>query len=853
MPIRVLFAFVSVVAGIDRLKLQADDPPKSADSRIVVEPFATSPDLVHPVGATFDKRGRLLVVESHTHFRPENYSGPKHDRIRVVEDTNGDGKADRFTTFFEGTDATMGIATHSDGSIYVATRNEILRLRDTNGSGVAHEKTRLLFLDTKADYPHNGISGLVFDANGDLYFGMGENKGDDYKLIGADGRTLTGGGEGGNVYWCTAAGKKLRRVATGFWNPFGLSVDRHRNLFVVDNDPDASPPCRMIHVVEAGDYGYQYRYGRSGRHVFQAWNGELPGTLPQMSGTGEAPCQIVDYRGENLPREYVGDLLVASWADHRIERYRIKQRGTSFAADRLPFISSAGEFRPVGIAVAPDGSLYVSDWVLKDYQLHGKGAIWHIQNKNPQRRLQMKGLAIASARTDAIRDAVAAAREMAFKDRRPFDLLNSEDPFVRCEAVRRLAESSELSELANAISTKDRWTRIGLLMALRQSENRSALSAIPGFLADSDPEIRFLAVKWIADDKLAEFRPKLVEALANPKLDVRMCMAVATALARLDGREVKESDMADYFFQRLVAKDGTPSARAMAIRLIPANYSKWNLKQLIGWLNEDNVELRLEVVRLANESNRASLTPALLAFALDAESPAMIRAEAAVGWSRWAQPDEFFALTADKCAAVRDEALRGLIGAQLTSKQRSQLQKTAKEHMEEISLVARVLGKPFHDSRPALTDLDAWLKFLDGPADADAGRRVFSNAKLTGCTNCHRMDGRGQNVGPDLSTIGRIERRAILESILQPSKSIAPSYQAWNVVTTDGRVRSGLLVNTSHDECTYVDPKGERFMVVAKDVEETRPSQKSIMPDSLVDQLTDREIRDLLAYLSSRR
>src|SRR5262249_3049226 len=113
------------------------EPPRSSDPRLVVEAFAAAPDIVHPVGITFDSQGRLLVVESHTHFRPADYKGPKHDRIRLLEDTDGDGKADRFTTFFEGTDATMQVAAHPDGSVYVATRNEILRLRDTDGDGVA--------------------------------------------------------------------------------------------------------------------------------------------------------------------------------------------------------------------------------------------------------------------------------------------------------------------------------------------------------------------------------------------------------------------------------------------------------------------------------------------------------------------------------------------------------------------------------------------------------------------------------------------------------------------------------------------------------------------------------------------
>src|SRR5206468_2195038 len=105
------------------------------------------------------------------------YEGPAHDRIRVVEDTDSDGQADRFTTFFEGTTFTMDLAVHHDGSVYVATRREILRLRDNNNDGVADEKQRIVQLETTGNYPHNGLSGLAFDFAGNLLFGMGENLG----------------------------------------------------------------------------------------------------------------------------------------------------------------------------------------------------------------------------------------------------------------------------------------------------------------------------------------------------------------------------------------------------------------------------------------------------------------------------------------------------------------------------------------------------------------------------------------------------------------------------------------------------------------------------------------------------
>ncbi len=366
--------------------------PKVLDERLQLQLVAAEPVVRTPTGIAVDDKGRVLVIESHTHFRPPLYDGPPTDRILLLDDFDpASGRARKISTFFEGSTHTMNLAIAADGSIYVATRMQIFRLWDKNGDGKSDERTEICHLDTPGNYPHNGLSGLAFDFAGNLYFGFGENLGAEYKLIGSDGQSLAGGGEGGNVYCCTADGKNVRRVATGFWNPFGLCIDAFGRLFCVDNDPDSRPPCRLLHVVEGGDYGFKFRNGRKGVHPFTAWNGELPGTLPMVSGTGEAPSAVMAYESDNLPEEYRGDLLVTSWGDHRLERYRLRPHGASFAAEMTPVLMGNQNFRPVGLALAPDGSLLMSDWVDKSYPLHGKGRVWRLSAKNPRERQPPKG------------------------------------------------------------------------------------------------------------------------------------------------------------------------------------------------------------------------------------------------------------------------------------------------------------------------------------------------------------------------------------------------------------------------------------------------------------------------------
>lgn len=400
--------------------LAQETPPRVLDDRLKLELFAEQPQIVTPTGIDVDAAGRVWAIESNTHFPPEGYQGHLTDRVLVLEDTNGDHRADKVTTFLDGLTHTMSVAVKpgwvdvsqvlsakspvkekTGGStsvtrhlalgtglttVFLATRREILLCIDTDGDLKCDSRTRLVHLETAGNYPHNGLAGFAFDALGWMYFGFGENLGADYKIIGSDGTTLSGGGEGGNIYRCRPDGSKLEQWATGFWNPHASCFDAFGRLFSVDNDPDSRPPCRLLHIIQGGDYGYRFRNGRKGTHPFTAWNGEIPGTLPMVAGTGEAPSGIVCYESDGFPEDYQGTLLVGSWGDHRIDLFRLKPKGASFTSQLEPVVVGGENFRPVGLAVGPDGALYFTDWVLRDYKLHGKGRVWRLSAKEEPKR-----------------------------------------------------------------------------------------------------------------------------------------------------------------------------------------------------------------------------------------------------------------------------------------------------------------------------------------------------------------------------------------------------------------------------------------------------------------------------------
>lgn len=122
--------------------------------------------------------------------------------------------------FYNKTKATMQLLWGPDGWLYIAQRDRILRVKDSDNDGVGDTEETIAGLDTLADYPHNGLSGMTWHTDGGLIFSLGENFGKDWTLRGSDGKSLLGRGEGG-VFHCTKAGG----ISAGSPKGFGIHLD----------------------------------------------------------------------------------------------------------------------------------------------------------------------------------------------------------------------------------------------------------------------------------------------------------------------------------------------------------------------------------------------------------------------------------------------------------------------------------------------------------------------------------------------------------------------------------------------------------------------------------------------------
>jgi putative membrane-bound dehydrogenase-like protein len=916
------------------LTARADEPPKVLDERLKLELIAEAPVVRTPTGISIDDDGRVYVIESHTHFRPNNYDGPPADRILRFEKK---GEKYEPSVFFEGTTHTMGCGFHPDGSVYVATRMEIFKLNDKNNNGRIDEgeRTNLVKHETPGNYPHNGLSGFAFDFAGNVYFGQGENLGAEYKLIGSDGATLKGGGEGGNIYCMAADGSKLRRVATGFWNPFHMYMDPFGRLFAVDNDPDSRPPCRLLHVVEGGDYGYRFRNGRKGTHPFTSWNGELPGTLPMVSGTGEAPSGIVGADYLALPFNYTSALIVTSWGDHTLETFkpgwqlRANAKQTfNFGSVRFRLLVKGDDnFRPVGIAAHPDGSLWISDWVDKSYQLHGRGKLWRIRsrdaagyqekwrssyrdltrlfqaentrdevmksvvagaNKLPVEMLSLvvqmsdshgidarqlrkailaKGsptsamyLALGGSigsppvlsgvdlvelsRSDSVDIAYAATRGLNVKlhRRELLERLSSTDPFIQQAARWALKPAAE--ELAGFDFAKESRpaTRLGVALVLAEANQPAGQKRIPELLSDSDPLVRFVAIKWIGEERLKDVWNQVkddLEKRLSTRQELEAFLATSAFIADEKYDPGKESRGEEFVVKMLLDKNTTPERQAFLLRMLRADHPALTDDLLKKYLEGENAGLRLAALQVVGDRGTVPKYLDIEKIAQDKERPAEERLEA-IGLLRLIG----YGATLLQALESKDKLLRAQAARSL------RVSEGADAFHVPLSLQEAI--PPKQDQRPPVQDVAAWQKTLDAqPGDARSGALVFHHA-VAQCSRCHEVGGRGAAIGPNLTGIGKsMTRERLLQSILQPSKEIAPQFAVWQLETTDGKTLKGMYLGEEVDGTViYADEQGKTFKLHPRDVESRTQQPTSIMPEGLVYRLTDQELRDLLAFLS---
>jgi putative membrane-bound dehydrogenase-like protein len=416
---------------------QAQLPPEKAATTFTVadglemQLWASEPLFVNPTCIDIDHKGRVWVCESVNYrnklFGKKTLNRPEGDRIVILEDTKGTGKADKAITFYQAPDflAPLGIAVAKDPvgpgyKVYVCHSPDILLFEDRDGDGKADGPPKKL-LTGFGGYDHDhGVHGILFGPDGKLYFSVGDQGVHGLQSSDGKGRKWSSNDtdcRAGTVWRCDLDGKNLELLAHNFRNPYEPCVDSFGTVFISDNDDDGNQQTRICYVMPGGNYGYHPR-GPGQSH----WHEEQPGIVPKILRTYfGSPTGMCVYEGTLLPKKYWGQPLHTDAGPRHVRCYHLKPKGAGYDVDREEMVTSTDNwFRPSDICVAPDGSVFIADWYDPGVGGHGmgdttRGRIYRLAPKGSKYNVSKVDLKRNEGLAKALASPARSIRHMAFQ------------------------------------------------------------------------------------------------------------------------------------------------------------------------------------------------------------------------------------------------------------------------------------------------------------------------------------------------------------------------------------------------------------------------------------------------------
>ncbi len=337
--------------------------PEEAQQKFTLPPgfeirlFASEPEVVNPVAMTWDERGRLWVVELYEYPLGAKPGEKGRDRIKILEDTDGDGRADKVTVFADGFSLATGILL-GHGGVFLGQAPHLLFLQDTNapaGAGIGAfqkaNKQTVLLNGFGLEDRHELLNGFTWGPDGQLYMTHGvftranvtspERPGEPAVRMDAA------------VARYNVQTKKFEVYADGTSNPWGVDFDRAGNAFL--------SACVIDHMFHMAPGGIYVRQG--GQPMFPYAYQMLPSIVDHRHKMA-AYAGIQVYLGDQWPAEHYGTIFCGNLHDNAVHQDTLTPNGSTFKSSaKQDFVrANDGWFMPVSQQVGPDGALWVMDW-----------------------------------------------------------------------------------------------------------------------------------------------------------------------------------------------------------------------------------------------------------------------------------------------------------------------------------------------------------------------------------------------------------------------------------------------------------------------------------------------------------
>ncbi len=526
--------------------------------------FAAEPQIQNPTNLDIDPSGRIWGLEAvnyRSSMKPWGVLRPEGDRVVILADTNGDGKADKETTFYQNKDLTnpLGICVlpqNKGTKVLVSASPNLWLLTDADGDDKAEKAEILLKVGGNFDHDHN-LHAVVFGPDGKFYFNFG-NEG--RALLHADGKPVVdiAGNEindkgapyrQGMIFRCDidlekGVVGKVETLAHNFRNNYEVCVDAFGGMWQSDNDDDGNKGVRINAIVDYGSYGYTDEITGAGWRSertnieedipLRHWHQNDPGTIPNLIVTGSgSPTGILINESPLLGKTFENQLIHCDAGPRTVRSYPSKKAGAGYTAEMVDVLTTEDTwYRPSDVCIAPDGSLFITDWYDPGVGGHNmgdniagkiRGRVYRVAPKGHAYKVSAPDFTSAAGCVEALKSPNSSTRYVAWSKLQ-------QEASKSADALKALTESSNARQRARGLHL--------LLHGYAPFEE-----TLTKLLKDKSEDIRVMAVREL---RLAAVDGKLPESISKD---------LSTWLLPLVKAEESKQVLREYAITLHIAKD----------------------------------------------------------------------------------------------------------------------------------------------------------------------------------------------------------------------------------------------------------------------------------------------------------